>query len=100
MGGFLNKSMVGFVLPRATFISPCFLSVKHVMAMCKSVRSKLSLQKQALTHRENLENIVLQRRNTAVLHFLFVLSTCAARPRADLCFLLAPQQLSSIATSR
>lgn len=75
---FLTRAWLGLFLPTATFISPCFLSVKHMMAMCKSVRSKLSLQKQTLTHTESLENLVLKQRHlrNTVLHFFFVLSMC------------------------
>lgn len=78
---FLIRARLCLLLPTATFISPCFLSGKHVMAVSKSMRSKLSLQNQSFTHTQGLENLVwLWRhlRNTA-LHFLFILSTCAVQ---------------------
>lgn len=76
---FWARTWLCLFLPTGTFISPCFLSLKHMMAMCG--RSKLIVQNQTLTHTESLENIVWWWRNLSIpaLHFLFVLSTCAAK---------------------
>lgn len=76
-GDFSTRTWFGLFLPTATFVSPCFFSVKHVMAMCRSVRSKLSLLKQTLTHTHRAlrtlfcSHFLRDLRNTGCISCLF-----------------------------